>query len=943
MRGQSEFVTAILVLSAIFTFGIVYYSYSSAGNVKFSKIEDFSAIVQTKALSDYFRENYVNQSLLYSSWQKSYELANEGGGFRIWNENKLNEITFEKVKRNLEREIRKSRYFMDFSSKQCEVNFREPYKINITKIYNISFEFNADKNAMEFICRRNKIDAKYYLNVTRDINSSGNRFFHLFFLAKNFTSNLNKSLNEVDDPSGIFLGIGVGPDEETSKEIAKETARFIAETTYRRELSDRIFKEKMKLDREDMKIYIENYLEILTPDIFEHLKQYLPDFIRDLNEVKEKIASNLEKIKMEIESLIDNVEVNKEEVKKKIKEMENTGEIRDVMKNLKKKIDDLFEKSDIFDRIAEFKNSIKGKIDGIDVNNDLLREDLRKNLRKNVLETKDEIMNRIMIDVREGNIVYSSSESEIYGKRARFSDKSHSKYKINWSEIERIINDTNFSGILDDFKERVKNETKRQIKLYLENYVEKELINFIERNNLSYNISIVVDKSEIKEWLKGEIDEKIKKKVAENIALYISDFANRTINETVDKIKKLIEQEINKSFSSANFSLNSDVMNFVKGRIEDESIKRVMKDIGDYIAEYVKERLKKEVNREINKKKEDFLKRIDEEVDKNLEKFDNFSDSVDIEIKGSLNSVVKEIINRTENAIYDFIDDSADKLFRPVEEKIEDKLIRAEELKPLILLAINKSLEAKFDSDYFDINNYSKFESHDKLKDEVINAIEDGVRDALKENVEKPIEGIYANINAFPEEMKEELKNKIDRIFNKTSVFDLIERKKEELKNNVDNKFEEINELIDNFEGVIDKVTDLFELEEKVVEILRDIDDKIDEIIRILELEAGKAFKFEFFDEKVLTTIPIPPPFCPPACFVSIAQVRLDPEELNVKVNVKDEKYVLPVSEGYRNLEFRFTYKHIFEGNKDNPKGNGLNLGIISEIPVGDILNEISS
>lgn len=906
-KGTAAIIATVIIISVVASAILGWNIYSMASFKTAERIEDLENYVKTNALSSYFNNFYINQSLLYTSWQKSYELGLKGGGIEIWPEEPPKIEYFEK---KLAKEIDKSPYIRNFYGNKCNV-IMPKYESEITeKFYDDSFLLKVKGNAAEFYCRGEDIENKVYSKFDREIESINNRYFYLLNSSREFAINLKERLDKIPDPSEkcpkCYYGIGVGPEPETSKKAALEIAKTIAEMDYRskilKAIGNSLDEAEEKLG-EDLKLEVKNKRAIASPNLLKRLGEgILPKIIKDLNNAREKLRASLINLKNKIREILGGLEISTEDIKKIVEEGFKTAEnLKQVLDKIKLRIDEIFEKAEILSKILDFRNNLKEKVEALEINENFLREKVKEWLGKENKKNAEKMADHVTAKISKFKKTFSAKSNGSNLNKAELQSE-----KINWTKIRESINNTDFSSLTNDIKLEVKEKLKEEIDSFMKKEVEERLFKFIEEQNLSFKISVSIEIQNIKGMIKKVMSENLKEPLESTISAF-SINVNETIEKAVDEIINKIEKELSKAFNSADFKIFGDLKKEVVKRIEDKAIEKAIKDLGEYVANAVKEELEEFLNKEIENSKRKFLGKINSEIGEKLKLFDLIGDNITAGIELSLEKFAKSTVNSTKKIILELVDKKTEEIFNLVGEEIDGKLLVAEEIKPIILKAIEK-VERENPKANSEITLAKDKKAFLASENEILEKIKEEVKESLMEYFEDKANEVYSKIEPFQRKFKEELKSRIDKILDLFDINEKLENEKNKIKKEVNKKFDEMDKALDEVVKSIDKAKDLLELEEKIENIVDGIENKIDEIVEKLSFTEGKNFDFEFFDEKVLLTFPVLG-----LGYVSLASTRIDPIELNVKVEAKDEKYFLPVSTGYENIRIVFTYNYIFE------------------------------
>ena len=173
------------------------------------------------------------------------------------------------------------------------------------------------------------------------------------------------------------------------------------------------------------------------------------------------------------------------------------------------------------------------------------------------------------------------------------------------------------------------------------------------------------------------------------------------------------------------------------------------------------------------------------------------------------------------------------------------------------------------------------------------------------------------------DDFQTQIKEIIDSVFDATAFFTDISSLKEEIEVQINANYEniqtELTNLINTLSNTVENLDILDPIVNSLESIKQTVSENIEKIIKILE--GNNPFVFHFFDHQVVldVTLPIPTPAGIVWVRAIITKVKIDPEDSYHKMSATDQKFVLPVSDGYKNLKFVCNYHHIFEGTKTNP------------------------
>jgi hypothetical protein len=259
-KGGAAVIASVLIITVVVSALLGQQTYSLASFKTSERIKDVENYIKVHSLVSYFDQHYLNQSLLYTSWQKSYELGLKGGGIEPWPEEPPKIEKFEEI---LADEMEKGKYFRSFYGEECSVSLKK-YSIKIIeREHEDSFVFEGKNEPLEVSCEGEKLENSAYLNIDRKIESVNNRYFYLIKTALEFVKKLKEKLDKIPDPSDFYMGEGIASDEKTAKEMAIANAKLNAELSYRAKMSNAIKESLEEIEKpEKVEISVVNLGEI---------------------------------------------------------------------------------------------------------------------------------------------------------------------------------------------------------------------------------------------------------------------------------------------------------------------------------------------------------------------------------------------------------------------------------------------------------------------------------------------------------------------------------------------------------------------------------------------------------------------------------------------------------------------------------------------------------
>jgi len=975
---------------------------------KVARIEDFSAMVQTHAIANHLEEHYINQSLVYASWESSYQLGKIGGTSAEWKEGKLPKI--DEISWNLAQNITHSKYFSSFESKECIVNFKDEYQfedINFSK--ENSFEFFANKTPIEVSCSKNSATAKYYLNASRLITSSGNRYFHLYDLCYNLSNWTDFFADQIEDPSGNYYGIFALPVEgmsdslkntftpECSHEITDSpgsvieaasflVAQLIAEIGYRGEVYDAYKKSKDLATLPDgVEIDLENEAKLRWPSLsHEILSLLFPQLMGKLGDLRANIQTLIDGIETQIDAtladfqnsgIIDIAHDLSTYLKDSLTTVEN---IQKMVDDAKTTADNILNSFDFVDSAAktvtDVGNDVVDTVGSVTYSDfmDGLKMDISTKITDFEQQTVNKITNPIEDLLDKANIDYgrgasASSLSDFADDTVSpVSEESLTKDELK-KQINDIIDSTDLTDLTVDFTDSIKDEAHKKVTAFVDENIKEKINDAIEKTISDLNETL---RKEIKEQFKEQVTTIIRDNLEEPIKEQVRSVIQDSIRGSIDSLLTDISEQINQQIDqylddmlginsesgeidytslvgtiSENCALPDDfsLLDSLKDEVE-KVIKEQLQESLSGVVDQLKSEIKDATENTILTALDDTIDSITSELETEILSIlneqtdaivDYFVNALDGPISDSINQLLDNLEEQISLKTDDFINSAVDQV-NPIAEEFDSKVSNIKNIvKNAADLAIDLTYEnaAATETGYFKIKNAASFGARLKEVTPINRRIKTNIITSIETSIHTEIfEPVLVVVNAF-EPIDEEKVNNLQQ--NLLDVADTVMEASEilndasEIKAKIDLQLDQVHSNIqttlNNLDSQIESTISTLDLIEPFINQLKYIKTivvaNIDKLSNVLSGNTPFVFHFPPESKKMIldVTVPIPTPAGMVYIRAVITRVKIDPESAKYDIRATDNKFVLPVSDGYKNLEFVCPYKQVFEGTLEQP------------------------
>ena len=989
-------IVLVIILGTFISLALGWSAHTRTVRNKVMRIEDLSAMVQAHALADNLKEHYINQSLLYASWQSSYELGKVGGIKGEWKEGALPDQN--KIESYLAKRISDSRYFGSFDSSQCNVSFRKPYSLTFTKPYNNnSYEFFAEKNPIEITCSKKGATVKYYLNVSRIINSTGNRYFYLYQSCYNLSNLTGFYLNKIQDPSGYYYGIfalpvkGLKEQSDTLsaecssdvtdpagiviKKLSYLVAQIIAEMDYRAKLVSAYEKSKQQLGIVDgTQTDLENEVALALPNFGqEAFSTVFPGLAEKIGELRGGIKTMLNNVENSLDEIMANVSKSKlANVTKDFKKYLNKSiltlkNVQGILNQTNKTAQSTIDSFNFVDTGATIRNQLKNNItkvlEGFSYSDFV--SSLKNNLTIETMKYENQTTTAIINPI---NSLIDSLNIKLPGKSASASTTSFKSTEVSKTELKKqldtLIDNLNLTALSNQYTEKIKSQIQEKTGQVINNTIRAQINKTIQNltktlsNNINHNIKNVF-KNETRKLIAQKIKEPIQQQIRNSVISTINSTINSAMDQIYSQIDKGIDEQIQNILGTDtininygnligkigknckipdDFNIDADLEKNVSKNIRNklkEGIKGMIEPLVDQLKKATGDAVLNNLNDTINSLTANFEDNLFENLDAQI---DSITNSLVSALQGPINDSLNSFVDKLESSINEeintFVNQTVEQI-NPVLQNFDGKIALFRPLlKKAVELAVDETYSGSAATETIPIEilgaanlDYELKSNIEQFKKQLKQNIKNKIEETIHQNLFGPV---LMQINNFEpidpkkvDDFKSNLLQITDSVFKETEIFNDVSALKEKIEIqinlNYDNIQTTLNNLISSLSNTIETLDVITPITDTLESMKKVISDNIEKLIKILE--GNNPFVFHFFGHKVVLdiTIPIPTPGGIVDVRAIITKVRIDPEDSYHNISVTDQKFVLPVSEGYKHQKFVCDYHHIFEGTKDNP------------------------